>query len=208
MRVLLWGTGQLGGFAWGRSLDAPGDQRGSPTALSEGHQHLESPEVVGGHKVSQHRAWMLPWELAPQGCGGSGWESQQWCQGPGTQGREARVQERCLQGGWSPQNTWETSSPDGQLRSAGACEGKQSLCLLLGTGRVTPPLMHREEMGALLGQRGRGLPAACRAAGHARGASSATKDRQVWGGPGAVHTHTCVCSGTGVCTPVLGLTLR
>lgn len=68
MRVLLCGTGQLGGFA--HSLDAPGDQHGSPMALSEGHQHLESPEMVGGHKVSQQRAWMLPWELPQQGSQG------------------------------------------------------------------------------------------------------------------------------------------
>lgn len=65
MRVLVCGMWQLGGFAWGHSLDAPGDQHGSLMALSEGHQHLESPEMVRGYKVPQHRAWMLPWELAP-----------------------------------------------------------------------------------------------------------------------------------------------
>lgn len=61
------GMGQLGGFAWGHSLDAPGDQHGSPMALSEGHQHLESPEMVRGYKVPQHRAWMHPMGTGPIG---------------------------------------------------------------------------------------------------------------------------------------------
>lgn len=50
-----------------------------------------------------------------------------------------------------PPNTCETPSPDGQLRSAGACEGKRGLLLLLGIGRGTPFLVHREGMGTLSG---------------------------------------------------------
>lgn len=96
MRVLLGGVclGQLGGFAWGCSLDAPGDQRGSPTALPEGHQHLESPEMVGvvtrcpriGPGCS-HGSWPHRDVVGVGGRASSGARELCW-HGPSTQGRE------------------------------------------------------------------------------------------------------------------------